>query len=534
MRKVNLVNKEYVGIGDDEFTCGAQKKAQTPPHSWLQWTMPTSNQVVVGFHDEAGQIIFQLTGGSGALDGVSIVDMPGLGKTTLGNKVYQDPMIICHFHIRAWCRISQVYGKKEVLGRYLLVLDDVWDIAAWNALKVSFPNDANGSRILLTSRISKLALEVKPASKPLHLRQLTDDEYLELLQKKLAERGGNPPALFLHGKHIAKGCKGLPLTVVITAGILANLEQDGWEEIAERLSSDTVCGTEHCKSILELSYKHLAHYLKPCLLYFGPFREDQEIPIWTLMRLWTAEGFVQKTEAKRIEDRAEDYIMDLIGRSLVMVDKQKSTGGIKTCRIHDLLHEFCLRKATDENLLRLRRDDAGIPNFDEPSNTRRLFIYSKARHFQKSRLFCPLLSSLVVSTQSEEYGTPYNVSSIFRIFKLLRVLDLGKINLGFVFPSEITLLVQLRYLAFAGSMNYIPSSIANLWNLETFILKSLHGILFLPDTVWNLQTLRCLCISGKFFDLSLAKDNLDSSSDLCNLDTISALELDLGQSQWRS
>ncbi|XP_027158620.1 putative late blight resistance protein homolog R1A-3 [Coffea eugenioides] len=165
------------------------------------------------------------------------------------------------------------------------------------------------------------------------------------------------------------------------------------------------------------------------------------------MRLWIAEGFVQKTEVKSLEDTAEDYIMDLIVRSLVMVDKPKSTGGVKTCRIHDLLHEFCLRKATEENLLKLRRDDAGLPKFDEPS-----------------------------------------------------------------------------------SMNYIPSSIANLWNLETFILKSLHGRLFLPDTVWNMQTLRCLHVSGKFFDLSLAKDNLDSSSDLCNLDTISALELDLGQS----
>nr|XP_027064525.1 putative late blight resistance protein homolog R1A-4 [Coffea arabica] len=525
--------------------------------------MPTFNQVVVGFRDEAGQIIYQLTKGSGELDVVSIVGMPGLGRTTLANKVYHDPMIICHFHIRAWCCISQVYGKKDVLfqilacsdpldsdeysrmdaddlaislyhclkgHRYLLVLDDVWDIEAWNALKVSFPNDANGSRILLTSRISKLALEVKPASKPLHLRQLTDDECLELLQKKLVEKGGYPPALFLYGKHIAKGCKGLPLTVVITAEILANLEQDGWEEIAESLSSDTVSGTEHCKSILELSYKHVHHYLKPCLLYFGAFQEDQEIPIWRLMRLWIAEGFVQKTQVKSLEDTAEDNIMDLIGRSLVIVDKPKSTSGVKTCRIHDLLHEFCLRKATEENLLKLRRDDAGLPKFDKPSNTRRLFIYSKAKHFQKSRLFCPLLTSLVVTTQSEEYGTPYNVSSIFRIFKLLRVLDLGKINLGFVFPGEIMLLVQLRYLAFSGNMNHIPSSIANLWNLETFILKSLHGSLFLPDTVWNMQTLRCLCVSGKFFDLSLAKDNLDSSSDLCNLDTISALELDLGQS----
>ncbi|CDP16976.1 unnamed protein product [Coffea canephora] len=563
LEDIKLVNVESVEIDDENFSFEAEKAAQALQHSQSQRTIPTFNQVVVGFDDEAEQIICRLTRGSGQLDIVSIVGMPGLGKTTLANKVYHDPFIICHFQICAWCCISQVYGKKDVLiqilvcirpvganeysgmkeddlaeelyhrlkgYRYLLVLDDLWDIEAWNGLERLFPDDANGSRILLTSRISKLALEVKPASRPLHLRQLTDDECLELLQKKLIERGGYPPALLLLGKHIAKGCKGLPLTVVIAAGILGNLEQDGWEKVAESLSSSSVCGTEHCMHMLELSYKSLPNYLKPCLLYFGVFLEDQEIPVWRLMRLWIAEGFVQKTEVKSLEDIAEDYIMDLIGRSLVMVDKQKSIGGVKTCRIHDLLHEFCLRKAKEENFLQLRRGYAGLSNFDEPSNIRRLSIYSKAKHFQKSRLFCPLLSSLLVSSQSENYAIPYNFSFILRMFKLLRVLDLGKLNLGFVFPGEISLLVQLRYFAFGGSMTSIPSSIANLWNLETLVLKLSHGSLFLPDTIWNMRTLRYLHGSGSFLDLSLAKDNWESSSDLCNLDTMSALVLDLGQS----
>ena len=44
---------------------------------------------------------------------------------------------------------------KQVLlrNRYLLVLDDVWDTKAWTLLERLFPDDANGSRIVITSRL---------------------------------------------------------------------------------------------------------------------------------------------------------------------------------------------------------------------------------------------------------------------------------------------------------------------------------------------------------------------------------------------
>ena len=44
--------------------------------------------------------------------------------------------------------------------RYLVVLDDIWEIEAWNEVSAAFPNNSNGSRILITSRIKKVALHV--------------------------------------------------------------------------------------------------------------------------------------------------------------------------------------------------------------------------------------------------------------------------------------------------------------------------------------------------------------------------------------
>ncbi|XP_027082438.1 putative late blight resistance protein homolog R1C-3 [Coffea arabica] len=365
-------------------------------------------EAVVGLNEEVEAIINQLKGGSMQLDMLSIVGMPGIGKTTLAQKVYHDPSVTSHFHVRAWCCISQTYNKQDLLSKilacidqkaqfskvkenvlaerirknlkgkkYLIFLDDVWDIEAWHTLKISFPDDKNGSRILLTSRDHEITGNR-------HVVQLlTDEESWELLQTKVANarEEGYPPELNVLGRKIARNCKGLPLSIVIISGILAALDQAGWEEVLITLSSNIVCDTDQCKSILELSYIHLPDHLKRCLLYFGAFREDQAIPAQRLKWLWIAEGFVQKNEPKSPEEIAEGYIMALIKRSLVTVGKQRSLGGVKTCHIHDLLHVFCKGKAKDINFLQVSEA------FDAPHHLRRLSYGSDLKYIAKSRIF---------------------------------------------------------------------------------------------------------------------------------------------------
>ncbi|KAL3498702.1 hypothetical protein ACH5RR_041434 [Cinchona calisaya] len=367
--------------------------------------IPISHEVVVGIEDEAEKVIDRLVRGSDNLQIFPIVGMPGLGKTTLAKKIFSDPRILSYFHIRHWCTVSQVYYKKALLfqilcddgkhskmneelkilseddlleklykslkgNRYLVVFDDVWDIRVWNDLGYAFPNDRNGSRILFTSRFSNVASEVKIGREPHNLRILDDGESWELLQKKVFGEEACPRELSILGKEIAGNCKGLPLTVVIIAGILASVEYDDWCEVANSLTSTIVYDTDHCKNTLELSYIHLPDYLKPCLLYFGAFREDQEIQAKKLMSLWIAEGFVQNTEANSLEDLAEEYILDLISRNLVTIAKQRSMGGVKACKIHDLLHEFCKTKSKEENVLQVLHEYDELSTFNEPHTSK--------------------------------------------------------------------------------------------------------------------------------------------------------------------
>ncbi|KAK4371819.1 hypothetical protein RND71_007203 [Anisodus tanguticus] len=79
--------------------------------------------------------------------------------------------------------------------------------------------------------------------------------------------------------------------------------------------------------------------------------KTREIPVWKLIRLWVAEGFIKKVKHKNIENVAEEILRDLVDRSLVLAGKRSSLGKIKTCKMHDLIRDMCLRETQGENFI---------------------------------------------------------------------------------------------------------------------------------------------------------------------------------------
>lgn len=75
-------------------------------------TLPLVDDHVVGFEYEVNKTIEQLVGGSEKLQIVSICGMPGLGKTSLAKKLYNDPYVIYRFDIRAWAVVSQTCRSR--------------------------------------------------------------------------------------------------------------------------------------------------------------------------------------------------------------------------------------------------------------------------------------------------------------------------------------------------------------------------------------------------------------------------------------
>ncbi|KAF3664425.1 putative late blight resistance protein -like protein R1A-4-like [Capsicum annuum] len=228
-------------------------------------------------------------------------------------------------------------------------MDDVWDTSAWDVVKRSFPDDKNGSRVILTSRIANIGIYASSGS-PHYMRCLSVEESLRLFNLKVFGRETFPFELEKATKQIVAKCQGLPLTIVVVAGFCSKISktENCWEDVAHKVGLIVNTDTEECLDLLALSYNHLPHHLKPCFLYMGAFPKGFEISVSRLIKLWIAAEYVRCKPEKDFEEIAEGYLSDLIGRSLIMVKKMTSSGKVKTCEVHDLLHDLILREVWKE------------------------------------------------------------------------------------------------------------------------------------------------------------------------------------------
>ncbi|XP_074383248.1 putative late blight resistance protein homolog R1A-10 isoform X2 [Apium graveolens] len=278
--------------------------------------------------------------------------------------------------------------KRRLSGqRYLVVMDDIWDSKNRNDLMLCFPDDNVGSRIVFTTRLANVPLQIQSKCYQHPLRLLTEKETWDLLRYKVFLEDQCPSSFIEIGLDIARKCKGLPLLVVVTAGILASdMTGNWWSKVAQEMISFTSNAPEEYMETVVLSYNHLPDHLKPCFLYFAAFPEDYEIPAWKLILLWVAEGFIKtqtaennlEDEKNNVEEVAAGYLTELITRSLVIVSKWKSNGGIKACIVHDVLRDLCIKKAAEVNFShQMPRSQPFVSLIETPATTIVHRLYSR-------------------------------------------------------------------------------------------------------------------------------------------------------------
>nr|XP_009764756.1 PREDICTED: putative late blight resistance protein homolog R1B-16 isoform X2 [Nicotiana sylvestris]XP_009764759.1 PREDICTED: putative late blight resistance protein homolog R1B-16 isoform X2 [Nicotiana sylvestris] len=519
--------------------------AEPSKHMQNRQSDPMNDEEIVGFEKDAERIIKRLNKGKKELDVIPIVGMAGQGKTTFARKLYNNDNIVYHFDVRAWCVISQTYNRQQLLQeifnqvtgskgkvdkvgeladmlrkrligrRYLIVLDDMWDIKAWEDLRLSFPNGETGSRIIVTTRLEEVGKQVKHDTDPYFLRFLTRDESLKLLQKKVFQQEGCPPELQDVSLAVAKRCKGLPLVIILVAGIIKRkkMEESWWHEVKNALLSYLGEAEGYSLSTMQLSYDSLPDSLKPCLLYMGMFPEDARIPVSKLINFWIAEGFVQNIEyEKSMEEAAEDYLMDLISSNVVMVEKRSYNGKVKYCQVHDIVLHFCLEKSREEKFM--LKVKGHYSNF-QPSDWKgtRLSI-NLSNELSKIAMLTPKpfdqhLRSLITNYGGETY-VEWNPFPQISKLGFLKVLDLSSHK---VVPlSSITLhpLIYLKYLAVrTNQFDFHPES--HLRHLETLIVLHSKSVV-LPPIFWKMEKLRHFEINGVVSNLKNNKQGIFEES----------------------
>ncbi|KAH0757040.1 hypothetical protein KY290_020533 [Solanum tuberosum] len=370
--------------------------------------------IFVGFQDVVQTLLSQLLKAEPRRSVLSIYGMGGLGKTTLARKLYISPNIAFSFPTRAWICVSQEYNTMDLLrniiksiqGRtketldllermtegdleiylrdllkerkYLVVVDDVWQKEAWESLKRSFPDSKNGSRVIITTRKEDVAERADDRGFVHKLRFLCQEESWDLFCRKLLDDRAMIPAMESLAKDMVEKCRGLPLAIVVLSGLLLHKKGlNEWQKVKDCLWKNIIEDKSiEISSILSLSFNDLSVALKQCFLYIGIFPEDQVIDAEDIIRLWMAEGFIIPRGEERMEDVAEDFLNELIRRSLVQEAKiflEKVT----KCRVHDLLRDLAIQKASDTNLF----DIYHPRKHSKSSSCIRLAIHSQGESF---------------------------------------------------------------------------------------------------------------------------------------------------------
>nr|XP_023892273.1 putative disease resistance protein RGA4 isoform X2 [Quercus suber] len=450
-----------------------------------------------------------------------IIGLGGLGKTTLAQLVFNDREIQNHFEQKLWACVSDDFEvkvivkkilecaqnkkqeeielntlinnlKKEIDGkRYLLVLDDVWneDPQKWLELKSLLMDGARGSRILVTTRINKVA-DITKTIQPYMLEGLDKEKSWSLF--KLFAFANEQDSLNSNirkiGMEIIAKCKGNPLAIR-SLGSLLHFKNPRieWLSFKDNELSEIPQEGNDILPTLKLSYNHLPSYLKQCFAYCCLFPKDYKIYKTKLIKMWMAQGFIRSSSPNKcLEDIGHEYFMDLLWRSFFQEVEEDDRGNILLFKMHDLMHDLAKSIVAFDSVTFYSKGED---------------IHEKARHVSFDRTFLSSSEIPISFYRASRIRTFYlpglgtfgdlnesNCNAIISSFKFIRLLDLSSMGIKTI-PSSIGNLKHLRYLDVSyNHIKMLPSSITSLHNLQTLVFFG-YGIKALPKDISKLVNL---------------------------------------------
>ncbi|XP_027338378.1 putative disease resistance RPP13-like protein 1 [Abrus precatorius] len=440
---------------------------------------------------------------------IPIVGMGGVGKNTLVQWLYNDEDLKEEFDLKAWVCVSeesnvvnitkcvtaavnraacdaedlnllQLNLEEKLSGkRFLVVLDDVWNIDqhGWNNFKKPFQNGIKGSKILVTTRLEKVASIVQTVP-PYPLHELSDQYCWSVFAKHACfpECGGDSN-LERIGKDIVRRCQGLPLAAETLGSLLQTKHDTGdWNTILTSELWEIPMEDNKIIPALKISYYHLPPHLKRCFAYFSLFPKDYQFSKDELIPLWMAEDLLRSPKkGETLEKVGSECFDDLTSRSFLkkLISRTHDVYFV----MHDLMHDLAISVARD---FYCWSEELGM--FDKSKTLTRHLSYGRLTHpISKNVDAIDELKSLRTFLQVHFSPPSFGFGSVILIilskFKYLRVLSFYKCEELQELPDRI-------------------ESLSKLYNLQTLKMSFCHLLTMLPSGMQNLVNLRSLDISG--------------------------------------
>jgi disease resistance protein RPM1 len=240
-------------------------------------------------------------------------------------------------------------------GRYLLVIDDVWETESWDIIKLAFVGNNRAGRIITTTRIHEVAENVGEVYK---LQPLSYDYSRKLFFARIfdGESKSSGHQSDEVSDKILRKCGGIPLAIITMASLLAGKPREEWSEVYQSMGFANKGNhqVEITEKIISFSYYDLPPHLRTCLLYLSVLPEDYFIEKSTLVWMWLAEGFVREKQGMSSSfEIGEGYFNEHVNRSMIQLvevegDYERIVCG---CQVHDIVLDLIRSISTEENFV---------------------------------------------------------------------------------------------------------------------------------------------------------------------------------------
>ncbi|KAH9754159.1 Disease resistance protein [Citrus sinensis] len=392
-------------------------------------------------------------------------------------------------------RAGSLYEGIKKVKKILIVLDNIWENLNLGSVRIPL---GDGCKVLLTARSLNVLSEKMDCRTNFSIGVLNKEEAWNLFKKMAGDyiEGSEFQSV---ARDVAKGCAGLPVSIVTVARALRNKNIQEWKDALEKLGRPSSSNFKHVQpdayKAIKLSYdKLVGEELKNIFLLIGytAIASIDEL-LMCGMGLSLFQG-VNKMEAAR--NRVHTLVRTLKASCMLLdhISQKK-----ELFSMHDVVRDVAISIAsTERNVFTATNEQVdGCREWSDGSAIKHctsIVIHDIKPNLLPKVLECPQLELLFISDDPCETSPVTIPDNLFKSMIEVRVVNLTYIR---SLPPSLGLLSNLRTLSLCRCSLPDISVVGDLKKLEILCLRGSY-IKKLPVEVGELTWLKLLDLRDCF------------------------------------